>query len=124
MRYDVNTEGIKEAIERFALMQGKTDIIDIMFDKFKYGQIKIKFFQKEIKNENGRTDDHVLLSILENGNLYIKLKINDFLIGIETTDFSLNIDFNDRKNATLRVESEEKGILTIGLQEDFWKDKK
>lgn len=124
MRYNANTNGVKEAIERFDLMQGRTDIIDIMFDKFKYGPLKIEFFQKEIKNENGRTDDHILLNMLDNGNLYVKLKINDFLIDIETRDFSLNIDFEDRKNAILLVNSEDKGMLTIGLQEDLWKDKK
>lgn len=122
MRYDVNTEGVKEAIDRFALMQSKTDIVEIMFDKFRFGPLKIEFFQKEIKNENGRTDDHVLLNILENGNLYIKLNINDFMIDIETKDFSLNLDFDDRKNATLRVGSEDKGILTISLAEDCWKE--
>lgn len=123
MRYNVNSEGIKEAIDRFALMQYDADIIEVMFDKFKYGPLKIEFFSKEIKNENGRTDDHVLLSILENGNLYIKLNINDFMLDIETRDFNLDINFDDRKNGTLWVGSEDKGILTIGLQEDFWKEK-
>ena len=122
MRYNAKSEGIKEAIDRFALMQNKTDIIDIMFDKFRFGPLKIEFFQKEIKNENGRTDNHVLLSILENGNLYIKLNINDFLIDIETADFSLKLDFDDKKNATLQVSSEGKGMLTIGLEEDHWKE--
>ena len=122
MRYNAKSEGIKEAIDRFALMQNKTDIIDIMFDKFRFGPLKIEFFQKEIKNENGRTDNHVLLSILENGNLYIKLNINDFLIEIETADFSLKLDFDDKKNATLQVSSEGKGMLTIGLEEDHWKE--
>lgn len=124
MRYNANTNGVKEAIERFDLMQGRTDIIDIMFDKFKYGPLKIEFFQKEIKNENGRTDDHILLNMLDNGNLYVKLKINDFLIDIETRDFNLDINFDDRKNGTLWVNSENNGILTIGLQEDFFKNKK
>lgn len=124
MRYNANTNGVKEAIERFDLMQGRTDIIDIMFDKFKYGPMKIEFFQKEIKNENGRTDDHVLLNILDNGSLYVKMKINDFLIDIETRDFNLDINFEDKKNAILWINSEDKGMLTIGLQEDLWKDKK
>lgn len=122
MRYDVNTEGVKEAIDRFALMQSKTDIVEIMFDKFRFGPLKIEFFQKEIKNEEGRTDDHILLNILENGNLYIKLNINDFMIDIETRNFILKLDFDDKKNATLQVSSEGKGMLTIGLEEDRWKE--